>query len=164
MKKRNIIIAVVTATVTGSGIAIAGSKSCEYGGGSHGFGGHHGGPKLERMIGKMSHHLDLSDEQQSSLEQIVAANKQTMKGNRAASRSLRQETMKLDPGAENYATKTAEMADQFAALARDKALLRADIFKQVSDILTEQQRTEVREMMARRMEKMQRHASKHQDT
>ena len=159
MKKRNKIIAGLVALLAGSGLALAGSGSCGYEGksrGGWGHGGGHHGPMLERMIGKLDHHLDLSDQQRASLEQVLEQNSDSARNHRQQRRALRHESMQLDPSSDTYDAQTQDIAGRIAEMARDQALLMANVYKQVSQILTDEQREEMRELMQRRMEKMER--------
>ena len=158
MKNRNKIIAGLVALMVGSGLAIAGSGKCDYQGKSHwgsGHDGHQHGPKLERMIGKLDHHLDLSDQQRDSLESILERNSELIDSQRQERHAIRQESMGLDPTSETYAAQTEEIADRVGEMARNQALLMASVFKQVSDVLTEEQREEMRSLMEKRIDKME---------
>ena len=157
MKKRNKIIAGLVALMAGSGLALAGSGSCDYEGKSHrgwGHGGQHG-PMLERMIGKLDRHLDLSEQQRASLEQVFEQNSEVARNHRQQRRSLRHESMQLDPSSDAYETQIQEIADRVAEMAHDQALLMANVFKQVAEILTDEQREEMRQLMQQRMQKME---------
>ncbi len=159
MKNRNIVVAIAIATIVGSAAAFAGNKSCGHDKGSHGFGGHHRGPMMQRMIGKLEHHLDLSDQQLESLEQIMLENKESLSDGRMAGRNLRHETMKLDPTSDTFDAEASVMADQIAELARNQALIHASVFKQIAGILDQPQRQEMRELMRRHREKAMKHSS-----
>ncbi len=157
MTKRNRIIAGVLALLAGSGLALAGSSGCEgFGRGhdSYGHGGRHHGPMLERMIGKLDHHLDLSDQQQQSLQQILEQNSENISNHRQQRRALRQQGLLLDPTSDTYGPQTEELANKVAEMAYDQAITMATVYKQVSEILTAEQREEMRELMENRLEKM----------
>lgn len=157
MKKRNKIIAGILALLAGSGLALAGSSGCdEYGRGhdSSGHGGRHHGPMLERMIGKLDHHLDLSEKQQQSLQQILEQNSENISTHRQQRRALRQQGMLLDPTSDTYESQTEELANKVAEMAHDQAITMATVYKQVSEILTTEQREEMRQLMENRFEKM----------
>jgi len=164
MNKRKTLIAAAVAAVIGTGAVYAGSNYCERGGDGHGFGGGHRGPGLERMISKLDHHLDLTDSQRSSIEEIVSANRDTMKQSRLDRKTLRQKTMGLDPTSESYDADVAALADEMAEMAREMTLSFADIARQVSTVLTPEQRQEAREMIQHRMERMEKRMQKHQSS
>ena len=58
--------------------------------------------------------------------------------------------MRLDPASDTYETQTQEIADRVAEMAHDQALLMANVFKQVSEILTDEQREELEPQLCRR--------------
>lgn len=157
MTKRNKIIAGVLALLAGSGLALAGSSGCEGYGRNHdsfGHGGRHHGPMLERMIGKLDHHLDLSEKQQQSLQQVLEQNSKNISNHSQQRKALRQQGMLLDPTSDTYESQTEELANKVAEMAHDQAITMATVYKQVSEILTAEQREEMREMMENRLEKM----------
>ena len=164
MNKRKTLIAAAIAAVVGTGAAVAGSRHCEDNHDGHRYGGGHRGPGIEKMIGKLDHHLDLSDSQRSSIEDIVDANRDVMEQGRHHRRSLRKQTMRLDPASDSYDKDVAELADQIAEIARQTTLSFADIARQVSAVLTTEQRQQAREMLQHRMQRMDKRMKAHQSS
>jgi Spy/CpxP family protein refolding chaperone len=164
MNKRKTLIAAAVAAVIGTSAVYAGSNYCDHNKGGHGFGGGHRGPGMERMISKLDRHLDLSESQRTSIEEIVAANRDTMKQGRVDRKTLRQKTMALDPASESYDKDVAVLADEMADMAREMTLSFADIARQVSAVLTPEQREEAREMIQHRMDRMEKRMQKHQSS
>ncbi len=150
MKKRNAIIAAAVTAILGSGLAFAGAKSCEYNDGHDK--GHFSQHKMERMLSKMDKHLDLSDTQENSLQEIIEANKTFFDGARQAHQKFRLDVMNLDPTSESFDTKIEVLAEKAADQAKQRTLEIAAIVKEVSAVLTEEQRQQAKEMMAKRLQ------------
>lgn len=155
MKKRNLIIAAAVTTVIGSGIAFAGAKHC---GGADGHGqGHYGKHKIEHIMERLDKHLDLTDQQELSLQSILEDNKMVFMDARHDKKSFRLAVMQLDPSSSEYDASIASLADEIAEQARQRTLQAADIVKQVSTVLTDEQMQKARELIEKRMKKHERH-------
>ena len=153
MKKRNAIIAAAVTAILGSGLAFAGAKSCENNEGHHK--GHFSQHKMERMLSKMDKHLDLSDTQENALQEIIETNKAFFAEARQAHQKFRLDVMNLNPTSESFDTKIEVLAEKAADQAKQRTLEIAAIVKEVSAILSEEQRQQAKDMMAKRMQKHQ---------
>ena len=124
MKKRNFIAVSAIVAILTSGIALAGK--------SHGGhkGGHRGqGINLMHMIDKMESKLGLSEEQVIQLEQIAINSKSEMKNSRKQRSEIRQQLVTLDPTSGEYDARVSALADEIAALSRQKTLAMAAVYK-----------------------------------
>ncbi len=153
MKKRNAIIAAAATAILGSGLAFAGAKSCEHNGEGHKS--HFSQHKMERMLSKMDKHLNLSDTQESALQEILESNKAVFNDARQSHRQFRNEIVNLDPTSENFDSEIEAVAEKVADQAKQRTLEIAAIVKEVSAVLTEEQRQQAKEMMAKRMQRHQ---------
>lgn len=170
MNKRNFVIASAIAALLGTGAVVAGGKYCEHGGDGKGYhqrghqGGMHGGKGMQRMLRHLDGELELTDEQTAAIEAIMDARRDARGDRRGDRHALMREAMKLDPMAEDYDARVAELADQVGEMARSRALEMAETRKQVAGILTPGQREELRSMMEKRMKrKGHRHGDKADD-
>jgi Spy/CpxP family protein refolding chaperone len=151
MKKRNVVIASVATAIVGSGIALAGAKSCHEGGRYHH--GKFGEHKLERIVEKLDRHLDLSDQQETALQEILESNKSVFGSEGRSRGGFRMKLMGLDPTASDYDATVAAMADEMAERIKQRTVEAAGVIKQVAGILTNEQIEEARELIAMRMDK-----------
>jgi len=154
MKKRNVIIASVTTAILGSGLAYAGAKRCHEGGWHHN--GEYGEHKVERIIGKLDEHLDLSDQQEAALQEILVSSKSVFGAKGQSRGEFRMKLMNLDPTASDYDATVTAMADEMADQVKQRTVEAASVIKQVAGILTDEQIQEARELIAKRMEKRER--------
>ena len=155
MKKRNVIIAAAVTAVIGSGIAFAGAKHCRDAGA--GWHGNFGENKIEHIVDRLDSHLDLTDQQELSLRSILEENKAEFFDAHQARKSFRLEIMQLDPSSSDYDAAVASLADEFAAQVRQKTLQAAEIVKQASAVLTDEQLQKVRDLIEQRMDKYGHH-------
>ena len=153
MKKRNAIIAAAATAILGSGLAFAGAKSCEHNKDNHR--GHFSQHKMERMLSKMDKHLNLSDTQENLLQEILESNKAVFTNAKQSHQDFRSSIMNLDPTSENFDMEIEALADNAADQAKQRTLEMAAIVKEVSSVLTEEQRQQAKEMMSKRMQRHQ---------
>ncbi len=149
MKKRNLIITVVITAMIGSGLVFAGARNCEYSGKTHA--GHDGRHKMERIIGKMDRHLDLSDAQELSLKKILEENKSMIRATRHADRSFYLDMMALGLSSDNLDESVNALARERAEQVKQGAMEIAHVAKQVSEVLTEEQKQEAHDFIRKRM-------------
>jgi len=113
---------------------------------SHGMGG-----DPTRMIAHLSDRLDLSAEQQTEVESLVAAAKQGSDVDRARMKELRSQMLAMkgdfDPG------KAQAVADEIGQLTGRMVYQASDTFAQVYQVLNAEQRAELDSMMARHGER-----------
>jgi Spy/CpxP family protein refolding chaperone len=156
MNKRNIAIATCIAALLGTGAVVAGGAYCENGKDGHsyhrGHHGHgHGGMYGKHMVSHLEDRLDLSQAQSEALEDLFRARKESRDLHHDSRRDLISRAVKLDPEAQNYDTEVAKLADEVAEIARQRALEMAGMQKEISALLSPEQRTELRELIQKRM-------------
>ena len=155
MNKRNTVIAIITTAVIGSGVAYAGSKSCK--GGSWHDKGLSMDHKVEHILEKADHKLDLTAEQQDQLRAILQANQSFMEETRETRKSLKWEVMELDPGSPEYQAQVTALSEKVAEQARTMVLKSAEIVEQVATVLTEDQRKEAMRIIDKRLSNFDHH-------
>jgi len=100
---------------------------------------------------KMLKQLDLSDDQKTQIKGIFeASRKESRSENRM---SARHELMRLDPSADDYDAQVSQLADQAADNARQLLVKAAETKQKISNILTEEQRAELKQKMQERHDK-----------
>ena len=87
------------------------------------YGGHYQSRMIDKMLGHLGDHLDLSDSQRSQLEEIKVDNIESMKALKQGRREIRTDSLALDPASENYDVAVSAIADRHADLARQTALM-----------------------------------------
>ena len=150
MKKRNLIITVIITAVIGSGLVFAGARNCEYSGKAHA--GHDGKHKMERIIGKMDRHLDLSDAQELSLKKILEENRSMIRATRHADKSFYLNMMALGLLSDDFDESVNALAQERAEQVKQGAMGIAHVAKQVSEVLTEEQKQEAHDFIQKRMD------------
>jgi len=118
--------------------------------GKHGYGGH-GDPGS--MMMKLVDKLDLSEEQESEIKAIFE-NRKTEKEQKQR-RKVIQELMALDPMSSDYEQKVSAIADEQAEKVREMIVEKAKVRTEIYEVLTPEQREELEEIMAKKMEKIQ---------
>ena len=146
MNKRNVLIAVTTAAVIGSGVAYAGSKRC---GGKHDVSPGH---RVDHMVMKMDKRLDLTDAQETEIRTILLSGAEQFASVKDTRRKLRQAVLTLDPAAADFDSQVDSLANEIAETFRQKTVETAEIMKQVSGVLTEEQADKAKKIIARMME------------
>lgn len=149
MKKRNIIIFTGAAAVVLSGMVFAGSKHCDHN--KDGMAKH----KIERMISKMDHHLDFSDQQESQINDIVAVNSDALNHKGKSRGPIKLKILNLDPQAEDFEAQKNQLVNEISEKARLRALTMINLHQQVSEFLTPEQRIKAIEMLEKRTRKME---------
>ena len=104
-----------------------------------------GGAMSERMLGRMSDKLDLTEEQQEQIKGIMETSQETREAARETMQENRQALRDLDPAAADYDAKVAEYAEVLASMKKEAILERADIRKQIDAVLTEEQQEKLAE-------------------
>lgn len=125
------------------------------GGGPRGgmYGGGFGGGFGQMLLGRMAEKLGLTDDQKTQIKAIVEANKDNVEESRQAI----QEAMKAlhqaaEGGVESEIIATGKaLGDAFT----EQALQRANIAKQIKEVLTDEQLAQLEEMKAGMKERMQ---------
>ena len=154
MTKRNKILAVILIGALGTGAAIAGGKSCHRDG-YHS--GHHQVRMIDKMLGRLGNHLDLSDQQRSRLEEIKNDNMASMSALKQGRREIRVDSLALDPASESYDAQVSALAERHADLARQTALAMGQVYKEVSAVLSPEQQQMLKDKIAKRLEKRAKH-------
>ncbi len=152
MNKRSFIAIGAMVTILTSGLAFA----------EKGFLGHRGqGIHLMHMIDKMERKLGLTEEQVIQLEEIAIDSKSKMKNVLQHRSEIRKQLISLDPANVEYDNSVSSLADEMAALTKQRTLAMAAVYKEASAVLTESQRTELQQMMQKRMERKARRRAAH---
>ena len=146
MNKRNVLIAATTAAVIGSGIAYAGSKRY---GGKHEISPAH---RVDHVVMKMDKRLDLTDAQETEIRTILLSGAEQFASVKDTRRKLRQAVLTLDPAAADFDSQVDSLANEIAETFRQKTVETAEIMKQVSGVLTEEQADKAKKIIARMME------------
>ena len=112
---------------------------------------HGGGGDPSRMIAHMSNKLDLSSEQKTEVEALVATAKEAGEADRARMQELRTQMFAMksdfDPG------KAQTVADEIGQLTGRMVYQASETFAKVYQVLDAEQRTKLDEMMAKRGER-----------
>lgn len=128
MLKKFTLVAVVTAGLAASTLALAQSGHGHFGG---------GGPmaELER--------LNLSDTQWLQVHKIMQNHRKESRPLREEEMALRKGFVTLDPGSANYTQQVANLQDQAAKVARDRVADMASVKSQVYAVLDDAQRAKL---------------------
>ena len=122
-----------------------------------GFGGGPipGGPgKLEFMVERMADHLDLTDDQRISVENILQAAKPEIEALRDQAMANRDAIESLDPSNPAYDTTLQNIAVSNGQLATEATLLMARVRGEAHAVLTEEQIAKLERGKARMKERM----------
>ena len=107
--------------------------------------------------------LDLTDEQKSQIGSIMEANQPESQALRERTRSLHDKMMELDPTAGDYQTDVQTLANEAAELKREQVLHGSELRRQVAQVLTPEQREEMKERAAKKREKFRERAERWAD-
>ncbi|WP_348674985.1 Spy/CpxP family protein refolding chaperone [uncultured Abyssibacter sp.] len=102
--------------------------------------------------------LDLTDEQKSQIDGIMEANRPQSQDLRERTRSLHDKMTALDPTASGYQTQVQGLANEAAELKREQVLHGSELRRQVAQVLTPEQRAEMKERAAEKREKFRERA------
>lgn len=128
-----------------------GPRGGMYGGGMHGGG--FGGGFGQMLLGRMAEKLELTDDQKTQIKAIVEANKDNVEESRQAIQEAMKALHQASEGgveAEVIAAGKA-LGDAFT----EQALQRANIAKQIKEVLTDEELAQLEEMKAGMKERMQ---------
>ena len=161
MKKTNVVLATILASVVGFGSAAAIAQgsgdgerqwkqySGEHKGGKRGKrGGRHGGGK--HMMKRMARHLDLTDDQKAQMKTMRDSQKADSQPLREQMKQLRQEVRNIDP---NDTTAVAALAARKGELSQQMFTARNQSRLAFEAILTPEQKTKLAAMKAERQAK-----------
>ncbi len=110
------------------------------------------------MLEHMAKTLDLSDEQKSKIQSILEQGKEAGAADRERMQELR-DSLRASEGSFN-ASEVKATADQIGKLTSSMTYRRAETRYQVRQVLTDEQRTELDEMMAKRQDGMRHHGKR----
>lgn len=153
MTKRKILIIAATAILAGSSVVYAGSKYWKH---EHEHGHGHrldSDHVIERIVSKMDRHLELSDQQETEIGLILESNTDAVTDLRESGWSIRNRMLSLDPESESYQREVQVLANELAALVREKTLATAGVVKEVYGILEPDQQAEAREILSERLDR-----------
>lgn len=133
---------------------LLGVSGMAFAGGPHGDDcmkgkGHHHG-KHEKMLER---HLDLSEEQKASIQQIRDEYRAQMKNQKDGHGPRHGGFMELDPEDPNYQEQVQALARERADAVEQKILLNAEKHAKIYAVLTEEQREELKALHEKRKEK-----------
>jgi len=162
--KKKMIAATAIFAILGSGLfaakLVAGDGNyCDRGGHmSHaGWGGHRGGQRggefgefAERRVERMADYLELSEAQRDRVFAILDEARPQMRESMRDLRQLRGELIGLDTSVPNYRERSEALAARAGEALQAMMLGGADLKARVLAELTEEQRAQALEMMARR--------------
>ena len=117
------------------------------------MGGRFGPRGQGNMLMRALDRLDLSDEQQEALKALLEDNRESVEANREQlheARTALREAMQAETVDLN-AVRT--LADKVGAVETEAAVFRASMKNQIMEILTEEQRAELQEMIQNRKER-----------
>ncbi len=97
------------------------------------------GKRLERMVGKLTTKLDLDQQQQASLEALLAEARPLMKETRAQKKEARRAFMNFDDFGADYETALIRFADEQAEATRSLVMQAGSLKMKVAQILTPDQ-------------------------
>ena len=115
---------------------------------SHGFRGP--GPMDGRSLLRMGDELNLSIEQQNSLQGLIREFQPSWDSLRERASAGRTKMMKLTPDEPEYASVTEDVSRQAAALAGEMVTLTSDFQARAYDLLNEEQRQRLEELKLER--------------
>jgi len=101
---------------------------------------------MEKRFDRMGAKLGLSDEQKEQMKSFRENKKNSMRSLRDQKKSLREQMRQLDPKADDYDQKLAEIANTKAELTRSMTIARGESRKQMAQILTPEQQEKMQEM------------------
>lgn len=171
MKKTNLVLATVLASVVGFGSAASMAQSDgdgerswkhqsgEHKGGKHGKrGGRHGGGK--NMMKRMAKQLNLSDDQKAQMKTMRETQKADKQDLRAQMGQLRQDMQNLDP---NDATAVATLAARKGQLSEQMFTAKTQSRLAFEAILTPEQTVQLAQLKAERQAKRAERMQKRQE-
>lgn len=119
--------------------ALACDERPHHRGGPNGENGHH--QKHEQMLNRLEEQLDLSAEQVAAITEIYEDRKAQSEALRhGGEHKGRHYLEQLDPNASTYDADVAEAAEQRAANAKQRTLLKAETMAKIDEVLTPEQR------------------------
>ncbi len=155
MKTYLLILMSAAALTAGPAISLADHDDERGGrGGWHQRGGPGGGfGNPERMVERMSRHLDLDETQQQALSNIVTAAKPEFDALRERARANRKAMRELDPADPDYSAKLSNLAAENGELVAEGTRLFGRVRAEVAGELTPEQRAELEAAITERRER-----------
>ena len=132
-----------------------------------GFGGHPGMGPMEqggfakRLLGRIGDKLELTEEQRESIQAIVESNEENVKESRKAIHEAMQALH--EAAAEGTEAEIIAAGKALGDAFTEQALQRANVMKQVKEVLTDEQIEQLGELKAQMKERMQQRREKAQD-
>jgi len=158
---KNVILVSLLASTLGFGVAAQANdtepgKQQGQGYSKHKGGKHHsqkGGKRGGNMMKRMAKKLNLTEDQQAQIKTFREAQKETQQALREEQKALRTEMKALDTTSADYDSQVAALADKKANLERKTFIQRSSARQQFSSVLTEEQRTQLKEMKESRKDR-----------
>lgn len=177
MKTKTLTISLILLAVILAPLAIAeepaprgprgGQGRGDFQGRPGGFGGHPGMGPMEqggfakRLLGRIGDKLELTEEQRESIQAIVESNEENAKESRKAIHEAMQALH--EAAAEGTEAEIIAAGKALGDAFTEQALQRANIMKQVKEVLTDEQIEQLGELKAQMKERMQQRWEKGQD-
>lgn len=150
MNKRRLFLSSILA----GGLAISAVTFAGPGGKLCGKGGNFDSAKsaefMQKRLDRMGEKLSLTDDQKAKLKAVFESRATNAQAQREKMQAVRTGMQALDPSATDYEQKLKELAAQKAALMEQRMVNRGMQKQQISTILTEEQRTKMKEMRGKR--------------
>ncbi|TAN04271.1 MAG: periplasmic heavy metal sensor [Rhodanobacteraceae bacterium] len=144
MRKTRLVTSVLVAALACTPLAFAQTAG-------HAWHGHHG----MAMGGHLYDKLGLSDAQRAQIKQITQQDFAQAKPQMQNLRQARQAYESATPGSADYQTAASNLAEAEADAARTRATNRAGLRAQIYQLLTPTQRTQLADIKAQRVARMQ---------
>jgi len=103
---------------------------------------------MEKRMERMASKLELTDEQKEGMKSLMENHRNAMKPLHDEKRAIRQEMMNLDPKADDYAAKLADIANRKAEISRQITIARGEKRQKMAQLLTPEQLAKKQEMRA----------------
>ncbi len=105
---------------------------------------------MEKRFNRMASKLELTEEQKTGMKSLMQNHMNAMKPLRDEKRAIRQEMVNLDPKADDYSAKLADIANRKAEISRQMTIARGNKRQQMAQLLTPEQLAKKQEMRQRK--------------
>ena len=128
-----------------------GGENCDHGDKKGKRGDKMGG---ERMVKMMSKKLDLTDAQETEMNELMERQGSVKEGHQMANGAMYDELAKLEVGTDAYNAQVDKIADAHASMMAAGMKARAQMQADIMNILNDEQKAEYQEMMEKFQERM----------
>lgn len=160
MNKRRLLLAstLIGAMSLGSIAFADGHRGC---GKHHKQGGKYSEQHMQKRMERLTDKLGLSKEQTEKMQAAMKSKRDTREDFRGQMKAVRENMRNLDPTADDYDVKLAELAKQKAELVRQMTVTKGKQRQTMAQILTPEQRAKMKQLRSERGEHRKRY--KHHD-